>query len=402
MKFNPDKKYTLDIKNGNSKYGLALRYYGYTFLEKKNHLALPGRNKKSDYLEKKKLDYILPDGFSYFSYEELHFTILISINKIPLDELCHEHIYNSSVTITTHPLEGKDFSYDEMKEIVEKFLKESLEFYESSILGTNDLSNKVSVYIYDDYWVLLNKHQPRKLSTMHLDGLDEEVLEYVKTFFLTENKKKYQKWGIPYKLNLLLEGHPGTGKTSLIFAIASELNMNVAILNFNNNMDDNNFMRAIRTAPANTMLVLEDIDVLFKERKSNDELKNSISFSGLLNSLDGLGYKPEQITWLTTNYECNLDNALIRPGRIDNSYHFDYTNKNQTLSMFNKFFPENTERENHLWENLKNYKYTTAILQQFFLENINDIEGLFNEENINRFSEICKKNDYNKKLDLYM
>ena len=34
-----------------------------------------------------------------------------------------------------------------------------------------------------------------------------------------------------------------------------------------NSMDDNNFMRAIRRLPKNSILVLEDIDVLFKERK---------------------------------------------------------------------------------------------------------------------------------------
>ena len=44
----------------------------------------------------------------------------------------------------------------------------------------------------------------------------------------------------------MLEGLPGTGKTSLIFALASELKQNIAILNFNKDVDDNVFMRAIR------------------------------------------------------------------------------------------------------------------------------------------------------------
>ena len=75
-------------------------------------------------------------------------------------------------------------------------------------------------------------------------------------------------------------------------------------------MDDNNFMRAIRRLPRNSILVLEDIDVLFKERKENDGFKSSLSFSALLNTLDGLAFRQGMITFMTTNYLCNLDSAL--------------------------------------------------------------------------------------------
>ena len=46
-------------------------------------------------------------------------------------------------------------------------------------------------------------------------------------------------------------------------------------------------MRAIQTIPENSILLLEDIDHIFQERKKNDEHKNAISFSGLLQCLDG-------------------------------------------------------------------------------------------------------------------
>ena len=58
------------------------------------------------------------------------------------------------------------------------------------------------------------------------------------------------------------------------------------------------------------------MDCIFKERKSNDEQKNAITFSGILNALDGIT-SSEFIGFITSNYKCNLDPALIRSGRVD-------------------------------------------------------------------------------------
>ena len=80
-------------------------------------------------------------------------------------------------------------------------------------------------------------------------------------------------------------------------------------------MNDKSLFRALKCMPEKTILLLEDIDVLFKERKENDNFKSSLSFSGLINGLDGCGSVNKQIIFMTTNYVCNLDCALKRPGR---------------------------------------------------------------------------------------
>ena len=49
-----------------------------------------------------------------------------------------------------------------------------------------------------------------------------------------------------------------------------------------------------------------------------------VSFSCILNILDGMGRKHKMITFMTTNHLDRLDPALIRPGRIDKSLLFDY------------------------------------------------------------------------------
>ena len=64
------------------------------------------------------------------------------------------------------------------------------------------------------------------------------------------------------------------------------------------------------------MLVLEDIDALFIERESTGA-SSSISFSGLLNAIDGPASQEGRMLFMTTNHPDRLDPALIRPGRVD-------------------------------------------------------------------------------------
>ena len=63
-------------------------------------------------------------------------------------------------------------------------------------------------------------------------------LDKIKKFLTEETEDEYRSFGIPYKMNILLEGLPGTGKTSLIYAIASTLNMNIALVSFDAKMTD--------------------------------------------------------------------------------------------------------------------------------------------------------------------
>ena len=44
---------------------------------------------------------------------------------------------------------------------------------------------------------------------------------------------------------------------------------------------------------------------------------NRLTFSGLLNAIDGVTSTEGRIVFMTTNYVDRLDPALIRPGRVD-------------------------------------------------------------------------------------
>ena len=287
---------------------------------------------------------------------------------------------------------------EENLQIVDQFINDASEFYANEWLDQEDEDNKVTIYVWDEYWETLEKSVSRKISTIYLDGKETEVLEKIKNFRCPETKALYSDFGIPYKYNIMFHGVPGTGKTSLIFSLASELKMNVAILTFSPQMDDSTLMRCFRRIPENCILIIEDIDTLFESRKKNDELKNNITFSGLLNTTDGLAYVDKQIIIMTTNYPLNLDNALKRPGRIDMTVEFNYSTKTQIKVMFERFLPKQTDNFDSFYKKVKHLKLTTAILQHFFFMNrlCDNIE-----DEITELETICNNNRYEPKSNLY-
>jgi len=276
-------------------------------------------------------------------------------------------------------------------DIIDVFFDDASKYYVDTILDKFKETNKTTIYMWDDYWETIEKRPMRSLSTIYLGGLEHKIHDKIKNFLSEDTKKLYYDLGIPYKQNILFHGYPGTGKSSLIFSLASELNMNVALLHFVADMNDLDFMRAMRRIPENTILVLEDIDVLFESRKKNDENKSGISFSGLLNSLDGLSHIDNQIIFMTTNCKMVLDKALVRPGRIDMDIEFKYSTKLQIKTMFEKFLPKQKKKFNEFYKQVKSLKLTTAILQQYLFGNINCEDIL---ETIDELKEIVNNNNY--------
>ena len=165
---------------------------------------------------------------------------------------------------------------------------------------------------------------------------------------------------------MIFHGYPN-GKA----ALSSELNFNLAMVNFDSEMTDSKLIRSLKEVPKETILVLEDIDVLFKARKENDEYRTNLSFSALLNSLDGAVSQNGLIIIMTTNYLCNLDDALTRSGRIDKILEFTYADKYQIKQIYNTFFPESDF--NTFYELIRGNNFTISQIQEYFINNINKI-----------------------------
>lgn len=286
---------------------------------------------------------------------------------------------------------------NDQKDIIDDFLLECVKIwdteYNERIKSTKE---RIKVLIWDDYWEDFYTRPTRSLDSISLDFKDD-LLNDIKHFLSEETELKYRRIGRPYHRNYLLEGIPGTGKTSLIYSLASELNMSIAIINFTVELNDTKFMRAIQRLPEKSILVLEDIDHLFIERKKNDDCKNAVTFSGILNALDGFVSQDKLITFLTTNHKCHLDNALIRPGRIAKQYHFDYATKTQIEHMYKLFFPERDDYET-FYKEIKHLKLTTAILQSFLFQHMEEPNII---DYIDELKKSISENKYEENKNLY-
>ena len=200
-----------------------------------------------------------------------------------------------------------------------------------------------------------------------------KIKDPIAKFLNKDVYKEYCKHGIPYKMNIMLHGPPGTGKTSIIHSIASECDANICVLNINSELKEDGMIEAISQVNEDSkrsILVLEDIDCIFIERKANDALKNHITMNGILNCLDGFNNPEGLIVIMTTNFPDKLDDALMRSGRIDLDVEMTYLDKFQAKNMFLSFF-ENEAHFELMWDNIKKYSVEPATLMQFLFNNRN-------------------------------
>ena len=210
-------------------------------------------------------------------------------------------------------------------------------YYELNYLHHKDTDDYISIYLKNDYgFEKINSIKSKDVNTLYLPKKD--ILNLLKDIdIFLGSEKIYDYLDINYKRCYLFEGVWGSGKTSTIRTIASKYKYNIAIIAFDANLTDTKLFECLQGLPKKSILVLEDIDCLFKERKESDSNKNMITFSSLLNILDGMVSKRGLITIMTTNYKINLDKALIRPGRVDYILNFDFMKKSEIKLMFIRF-----------------------------------------------------------------
>eukprot|EP01040_Poterioochromonas_malhamensis_P009951 gene9951-10813_t len=231
-------------------------------------------------------------------------------------------------------------------------------------------------HIRYQYWREEARIDARPIDSVVLPSKTKDrLIQDIERFLLPKTKQFYVRNGIPYRRSYLFYGVPGTGKTSMVQALAGHFHRNVCfLLPTHPEMTDDSLREAIQRIPSNSIVVFEDIDALFDIHRSNKISKSSLTFSGLLNALDGITSTNGQIFILTTNLRDNLDPALIRNGRVDLHFEFNYAVEEQMIKMWNNFYPDTKEDLSkefitRLMKELndKNLSITTSALQHFFV-----------------------------------
>jgi chaperone BCS1 len=216
------------------------------------------------------------------------------------------------------------------------------------------------------------------------EGLADRIRNDVQEFI--DTREWYLDRGIPYRRGYLLFGPPGTGKTSFVQALAGALDFNIAMLSLSKRgLTDDLLNKLLEEVPPRTIVLLEDADAAFTNRRQTDSdgySGSTVTFSGLLNALDGVASAEERIMFMTTNHIEKLDDALIRPGRIDMTVQLGNATEWQIGQLWDRFYaPYDLEGKGKklFVERAKEFglidKVSTAQLQGVFLYNKDDPEG---------------------------
>jgi chaperone BCS1 len=180
--------------------------------------------------------------------------------------------------------------------------------------------------------------QPRRpLGSLVLaDSILEDLLDDLREFY--RSGAWYAERGIPYRRGYLLHGPPGTGKTTLVLALAGELKLSVAVLSLSSKLMSDEALRSLIDAlPVATLLLIEDVDCVFKDERTTTS-ETGVTLSGLLNALDGVSSREGRVLFLTTNHPEKLDPALVRPGRVDRKVELGYATPDQARRLFLWFY----------------------------------------------------------------
>ena len=190
-------------------------------------------------------------------------------------------------------------------------------------------------------WSPVSHQRIRPIESVILpEGHMESLIETIKQFKGREDW--YFDRGIPWRMGILLYGPPGGGKSSTVIALASHFDMDIALLNLNGFTSSDETLRSMMSRlPANTIVLLEDVDCIGIQRKRTDRGNNEkISFSGFLNAIDGVAASEGRILFMTTNHVEKLDSALIRPGRADVKMEIGAPTPKQRQRLFLRFYPD--------------------------------------------------------------
>jgi cell division protease FtsH len=160
-------------------------------------------------------------------------------------------------------------------------------------------------------------------------GLGEEMKEEIlQTLSILKEPERSINMGIKPPKGILLYGPPGTGKTLLAQAIARELNatfysasgsaFNELFVGVGASRVRSLFQSARKEKSA--VIFIDEVDALAGRRKAHGGEEAEKTLTELLVQLDG-GHPNDGILFIAaTNRKDMLDEAFLRPGRIDFSF----------------------------------------------------------------------------------
>ncbi|KAL9994740.1 putative ATPase, AAA-type, core, AAA-type ATPase domain-containing protein [Helianthus debilis subsp. tardiflorus] len=177
-----------------------------------------------------------------------------------------------------------------------------LNSYLPYIINTSEThkQNKRTVKLFThegSYWKSVKLDHPATFEMVAMDpGVKEMLVKDLDRFL--ERRDYYRKVGKAWKRGYLLNGPPGTGKSSLVAAIVNYLKFDIYDLDLTDIYSNSKLRRVLLGTANRSILVVEDIDCSVELHDRGAQTYNN----------DG------EV----------LDPALVRPGRMDVHIHMSY------------------------------------------------------------------------------
>lgn len=260
-------------------------------------------------------------------------------------------------------------------------------------------------------WTQVAQRPVRPMKTVVLDGKQKvQLLADVNEYLHPATPRWYANRGIPLRRGYLFHGPPGTGKTSLSFALAGVFGLDIFVISLlEPSLTEEDLLALFNSLPRRCVVLLEDIDTagLSRQEESDNQKKaedkekdatadttkaitegtspetrsggrkrgggggsnggeqqqqnspndwkvsdlarelkkpwagddkKGISLSGLLNAIDGVASHEGRVLIMTTNKPETLDDALIRPGRVDLQVAFGNATQEQARELFERMY----------------------------------------------------------------
>ena len=140
-----------------------------------------------------------------------------------------------------------------------------------------------------------------------------------------KNPELYRKWGTKPPKGIILYGDPGTGKTLLAKALASQAEARFFHVEASDvaskwygeseKMVKDIFRLASRNGDK-TIIFFDEIDAIAPPREGAHEATQRV-VSTLLENMDGIASHDNVMVVASTNRLESIDPALLRPGRFD-------------------------------------------------------------------------------------
>jgi mitochondrial chaperone BCS1 len=254
---------------------------------------------------------------------------------------------------------------------------------------------------------------PATFDTLALDpSVKSQLLADLSAF--ADGREFYHSTGRPWKRGYLLHGPPGTGKSSLIAAMANHLRYDVYDLELTRVASNSDLRELLIQTTNRSLIVIEDIDCSleltgdrrtqklskatqnikkrqraqsfdddsdFEDYRGNEQRR--VTLSGLLNFTDGLWSccGEERIIVFTTNYADGIDPALLRAGRMDVHVKLGHCGDHAVRELVERYIGV---REHHLLDNMERYikagaEMTPAEVGEVLLRNREEPETAVRE-----------------------